>query len=135
MTQWAWIDHRGKPVFKFRSDNRSFASSDRRLIPSDGFYEFTVPANPKQRLKDKWLFTLVGEPWFWIAGIVKDGCFTMLTTAPGEDVKPYHDRQVVVLPRRQGIEWLDLTRPEAELLRPLPVRSLGIGRTTWRGKE
>src|SRR3546814_5300328 len=78
MTQWAWIDHRGKPVFNFRSENRSFASSDRRLIPSDGFYEFTVPANPKQRLKDKWLFTLVGEPWFWIAGIVKDGCFTML---------------------------------------------------------
>src|SRR3546814_15903973 len=97
MTQWAWIDHRGKPVFNFRSENRSFASSDRRLIPSDGFYEFTVPANPKQRLKDKWLFTLVGEPWFWIAGIVKDGCFTMLTTAPGADVKPYHDRKVGVL--------------------------------------
>src|SRR3546814_7278627 len=52
MTQWAWIDHRGKPVFNFRSENRSFASSDRRLIPSDGFYEFTVPANPKPRLKD-----------------------------------------------------------------------------------
>jgi putative SOS response-associated peptidase YedK len=126
MMPWAWLDPRGKPVFNFRSDGRSFAKSERRLVPADGFYEFTASKDPKQKLKDKWLFTLAGEPWFWIAAIVRDGCFTMLTTQPGPDVKPYHDRQVVVLPPRRGLAWLDLTQPERELLRPLPAGSLHV---------
>jgi putative SOS response-associated peptidase YedK len=126
MMPWAWPGPGGKPVFNFRSDGRSFANSDRRLVPADGFYEFTAPRDPKRRRKDKWLFTLVGEPWFWIAAIVRDGCFTLLTTAPGPDVKPYHDRQVVVLPRREALAWLDLTRPEPDLLRPLPAGSLRV---------
>lgn len=123
---WAWPGPGGKPVFNFRSDGRSFAGSTRCLIPADGFYEFTAPADPKQKRKDRWLFTLAGEAWFWIAGIVRDGCFAMLTTAPGPDVAPYHDRQVVVLPQRDALAWLDLTRPERELLRPLPAGSLSV---------
>jgi putative SOS response-associated peptidase YedK len=69
-------------------------------------------------------FTLEREPWFWIAGLVKEGAFTMLTTVPGEDIAPYHDRQIVVLRRDEGLAWLDLSRPEAELLRPLPAGRL-----------
>ncbi|WP_394760738.1 SOS response-associated peptidase [Phenylobacterium sp.] len=124
VTPWAWKTPRGKPVFNFRSEGRSFAKSDRCLIPADGFYEFTAPDDPKQKRKDKHLFTLEGEPWFWIAGLVKEGAFTMLTTAPGEDIAPYHDRQIVVLGRDEGPAWLDLSRPETELLRPLPAGSL-----------
>lgn len=126
LVQWAWPGPHGKPVFNYRSDGRSFAASDRRLIPADGFYEFTAPKDPKQKRKDRWLFTLAGEPWFWIVAIVKNGCFTMLTTEPGEDVRPYHDRQVAVLPPRDALAWLDLTRPEGELLRPLPAGSLDV---------
>jgi putative SOS response-associated peptidase YedK len=126
MMPWAWPGPGGKPVFNFRSDGRSFAKSDRRLIPADGFYEFTAPKDPKQKRKDRWLFTLAGEPWFWIAAIVRDGCFAMLTTAPGPDIAPYHDRQVAVLPRREGLAWLELTKPEGELLRPLPAGSLEV---------
>lgn len=48
----------------------------------------------------------------------------MLTTAPGPDIAPYHDRQIVVLPRQAGLDWLDLSKPEAEILRPLPAGSL-----------
>jgi putative SOS response-associated peptidase YedK len=87
-----------------------------------------APADPKQKRKDKWRFTLAGVDWFCIAGIIRAGaidgkpCFTMLTTEPGEDVAPYHDRQVVVLQREDWAAWLDL--PEAELLRPLPTGSL-----------
>lgn len=117
---WAWKTPRGKPVFNFRSEGRSFAKSDRCLIPADGFYEFTAPADPKKKLKDKHLFTLAGEPWFWIAGLVKEGAFTMLTTEPGPDIAPFHGRQIVVLPRQEGVAWLDLSRPEADILRPLP---------------
>jgi putative SOS response-associated peptidase YedK len=128
MVQWAWPGPGGQPVFNFRSDGRSFAKSDRRLVPADGFYEFTAPDEPGQKLKTKWCFTLAGEPWFWVAAIVRDGCFTMPTTPPGPDIKPYHDRQVAVLHPRQALEWLDLTRPEAELLQPLPAGSLEVER-------
>ncbi len=121
---WAWKSPKGAPVFNFRSEGRRFGKSDRCLIPADGFYEFTASDNPKQKLKHKHLFTLSSEPWFWIAGLVKEGAFTMLTTSPGPDVAPYHGRQVVVLPRSEGLAWLDLSKPEAELLKPLRCGSL-----------
>jgi putative SOS response-associated peptidase YedK len=124
VTPWAWKTPRGVPVFNFRSEKRHFDKSDRCLIPADGFYEFTKPIDPKQKLKDKHLFTLKGEPWFWIAGLVKNGAFTMLTTEPGPDVAPYHDRQIVLLPRTEGMEWLDLSKPEGKILRRLPGGSL-----------
>lgn len=123
-TRWAWKGPAGKPVFNFRSEGRDFSRSDRCLILTNGFYEFTAPADPKRKRKDKHLFTLAGEPWFFIAGIVRDGAFAMLTCAPGPDMAPYHDRQVVVLRPRDGAAWLDLTRPEADLLRPTPSGGL-----------
>jgi putative SOS response-associated peptidase YedK len=119
-----------KPIFNFRSEGRTFGKSPRCLIPASHFVEFTAPADPKQKRKDKWRFTLAGADWFCIAGIIRPdaldaaACFTMLTTEPGPDVAPYHDRQVVVLLREHWRAWLDLARPEAELLRPLPAGSL-----------
>ena len=50
--------------------------------------------------------------------------FTLLTTDPGPDVASIHDRQMVVLDRADWIPWLDLSRPESELLHPLPAGSL-----------
>jgi putative SOS response-associated peptidase YedK len=50
----------------------------------------------------------------------------MLTTQPGPDVKGIHDRQFVVLRPEQWRHWLDLSRPEADLLRPLPGGSLDL---------
>ena len=32
--------------------------------------------------------------------------------------------QIVVLPRAEGMDWLNLAKPEAEILRPLPKGSL-----------
>lgn len=52
----------------------------------------------------------------------------MLTTEPGADVARYHDRQVVVLRGDQGRDWLDLARPEAELLRSAPPGALSVER-------
>jgi putative SOS response-associated peptidase YedK len=52
--------------------------------------------------------------------------FTILTTEPGPDVAPIHNRQVVVLDRKDGFAWLDLTCPEAELLQPLSAGSLTV---------
>lgn len=56
----------------------------------------------------------------------KPPTFTMLTTDPGPDVAPYHNRQVVVLQPHEWVAWLSLTKPEAELLRPLPIGSLAV---------
>jgi putative SOS response-associated peptidase YedK len=52
--------------------------------------------------------------------------FTLLTIEPGQDVAPIHNRQMVVLHRADWLAWLDLTRPEAELLRPLPDGTLEV---------
>lgn len=116
----AWKGPQGRPVFNYRSEDREFATSARCLIPTDAFYEFTE-AEPGQKRKTKWRFTMAGEEWFWIAGIVKDGAWAMLTTGPGPDIAPYHDRQVVVLKPTYGADWLDLRCPAGELLVPSPA--------------
>lgn len=124
---FAWKGPNGRPVFNFRSDGRRFDGARRCLVPASGFFEFTDP-QPGQKRKTRWRFTLSGSDWFWMAGIVRDGAFALLTTTPGDDVAPYHDRQVVVFPPDGGIDWLTLDRPEAELLRPSAPGALDVVR-------
>jgi len=118
---------KGAPVINFRSEGRRFPVG-RCLIPASHFFEFTGTKSPKE----KWKFTKAEEDWFCFAGLwrpMPDGtgeAFTLLTTEPGPDVAPIHNRQVVVLDRAHWLAWLDLTRPETELLRPLPAGSLSV---------
>jgi len=128
--RWSWPGPSGKPVYNFRSEGREF-SSGRCLIVADGFYEFTTPTDPRQKRKDRWLFTSVAEPLIGIAGLVRDApgigeAFTMLTTEPGPDVAPYHGRQIAVLPMADWRAWLDYSQPANALLRPLPAGSLEV---------
>ncbi|HEX8641358.1 MAG TPA: SOS response-associated peptidase [Allosphingosinicella sp.] len=128
--RWSWPGPGGKPVYNFRSEGREFKAG-RCLIVVDGFYEFTAPADPKAKRKHKWLFTRAGEDWFCIAGLWRldpkvGEAFTILTTAPGPDVAPYHDRQVAVLDRADWAGWLDPEVPAAELLRPLAPGTLKV---------
>ncbi|CAA9512010.1 MAG: hypothetical protein AVDCRST_MAG62-593 [uncultured Sphingomonas sp.] len=128
--RWSWPGPGGKPVYNFRSDGREFGSG-RCLILADGFYEFTAPADPKQKRKDRWLFTAADGDMLGIAGLVRavpdiGEAFTMLTCAPGPDVAPYHSRQVAVLPPASWREWLDGTAPAADLLAPLPPGTLRV---------
>jgi putative SOS response-associated peptidase YedK len=127
---WAWKGPRGNPVFNFVSEKRDFSKSNRVLIPATGFYEYTAPEKPKVKLKDRHLFRLKGEDMFWIAGIVKEDCFAMLTTAPGSDIESYHDRQICVLAPHSWMDWLYLTRDVSELFTPLPGGTLDV--TTLR---
>jgi putative SOS response-associated peptidase YedK len=128
--RWSWPGPGGKPVFNFRSDGREF-SSGRCLIVADGFFEFTKPEDPKAKRKHKWQFTLREAEQFAIAGLWRTDpqvgeAFTMLTTQPGEDVRPYHNRQVVVLPPSEFGRWLDPQVPASELAKPLPAGSLEV---------
>jgi putative SOS response-associated peptidase YedK len=115
---------RAGPVFNFRSEGRHFGDSNRCLIPASAFFEFTGEKYPKTRHR----FRMIGEPVFAIAGLWRKGdageAFTMLTTEPGPDIEPIHDRQIVVLQPGQWTQWLYLARPEAELLQPLPAGTL-----------
>ena len=130
--RWSWPGQNGKPVYNFRSDGRELASG-RCLIPADGFYEFTDPADKKKKRKDKWLFTKAGEPWFCIAGIWRSDknvgeAFTMLTRPPGPDISPYHDRQIAILDRENWAAWLDHAVSVKATLKPLPAGSLAVER-------
>ena len=127
--RWGFPPGRAKapPVINFRSEGRRFASG-RCLVPASHFFEFTGTKSPKS----KWRFTKAGEDWFCFAGLWRPAqgevpeSFTLLTTEPGPDIAPIHNRQVVVLERTDWKAWLDLTRPESELLRPLPQGSLMV---------
>ncbi len=128
--RWSWPGPNGKPVYNYRADGREFPRG-RCLIVADGFYEFTTPEDPAKKRKDKWLFTLADEPVFCIAGLWRDDpkvgeAYTMLTCPPGEDVAPFHDRQVAVLGPNDWAAWLDPSVPAAELIRPLPSGSLRV---------
>lgn len=127
--KFGWPAPRPKagPVFNFKSDGRHFADSRRCLVILSGFYEFVGTKCPKA----KYRFTLKDSPVMGIAGLwseADDGSlsFTMLTTAPGPDIEPYHDRQVCVLAPKDWAAWLFLTRPEEDLLRPLPAGALEV---------
>ncbi|HTV69610.1 MAG TPA: SOS response-associated peptidase [Rhizobiaceae bacterium] len=119
---------KGGPVFNFRSEGRSFGESKRCLIPASAFFEFTGKKSPKAKHR----FSLAGGTMMAIAGLWREGAgnqppaFTMLTTEPGPDIKPYHDRQVVVLQPLDWSHWLHLTRPETDLLKPLPAGALSV---------
>ena len=132
MMRWSWPSPKGAPVFNFRSENRTFERTKRCLIPADGFYEFTTSSDPKSKRKDKWLFTMADSDLFAIAGTWRgaaaggEDAWTMLTCAPGPDVTPYHDRQVVVLRPEKWAEWLSGTRNERELLVPSPAGTLSV---------
>lgn len=128
--RWSWPGPGGRPVYNFRSDGRAITAG-RCLIPADGFYEFTDPADRKKKRKDKWLFTRTGARWFCIAGIWRTTpevgeAFTMLTMPPGPDVAPYHDRQIAILDRADWAAWLDPSVAANTLLKPLPAGSLAV---------
>jgi putative SOS response-associated peptidase YedK len=134
--KFGWPPPRPKagPVFNFKSDGRSFKDSRRCLIILSGFFEFTGTKYPKAKHR----FSLKDSPIMAIAGLwseADDGTlsFTMLTTSPGPDIQPYHDRQVCVLRPGDWADWLFLTKSEAELLRPLPAGSLVV--ETVRGES
>jgi putative SOS response-associated peptidase YedK len=119
---------KGRAVINFKSEGRSFANSRRCLVPASHFYEFKGAKAPKSKFK----FTLRDEPWFCFAGLWSQGspekgeAFTLLTTAPGPDVEPIHSRQMVVLKSSDWAAWLDLSKPENELLGALPAGSLAV---------
>jgi len=119
--KWGLVPQQPKrpPVINYRSEGRAFERG-RCLIPASSFFEFTGTKTPKTR----WRFTRTDGDWFCIAGFQagagEDQRFSMLTCDPGPDIAPIHDRQIVVLDRRDWASWM-AGAPAAELLVPSPA--------------
>lgn len=120
--RWGFPRPKGGPVINFRSDGRRFPLG-RCLIPADSFYEFTGTKTPKTR----WRFTAAAGGLLGIAGLVREDRFTMLTTEPGPDISPYHDRQVVLLSPSLWGAWLREGGEGLEL-GPAPAGTLAVER-------
>jgi putative SOS response-associated peptidase YedK len=111
------------PLFNFRSEGRHFADSPRCIVPASAFFEFTGEKSPKTKHR----FVLQGAPIMGIAGRYwpEENAFAMLTTSPGPDVSPYHDRQIVILRPELWADWLFLQPGnEGQLLKHLPAGAL-----------
>ena len=128
--RWSWPNAGGKPLYNLKSDGRSFGER-RCLAVADGFYEYTAPSDPKAKRKDRWLFRPVEGALIGIAAIWRDHpdvgeAFTLLTAEPGEDVKPFHHRQIVLVPPERWRDWLDPKVPSRDLLAPTPPGFLSV---------
>jgi putative SOS response-associated peptidase YedK len=127
--RWSWPSPNGKPVFNMRSDGREFPK-DRCLVPLDGFYEYTKPDDPAQKRKTCWLFRPTGQE-FAIAGLLRSNpevgeAFTLLTTTPGPDVAPYHNRQIALLRPGEWRAWLDGSARSLDMLHPTAAGELDV---------
>jgi putative SOS response-associated peptidase YedK len=113
------------PVFNFRWEGRPFADNRRCMIlpPRSSSSRARHPPSTASHRRGP-------RSWHRRAMARRSGnhapAFTMLTTEPGPDVAAAHNRQIVVLRREGRRHWLDLSKPEAELLRPLPEGSLDV---------
>lgn len=127
--RWSWPGKQG-PVYNFRTEGFGGRPPDlsgkRCLVLCDGFYEFTDPvvARPKDKRLDKWLFTLRDHCWFCMAGIWRSDpkvgeAFTLLTMDAGEEIQPFHHRQIIPLARNQWADWLNPAVPAEDILKYL----------------
>ena len=128
--RWSWPLASGKPLYNFKSEGRDFPER-RCLAIADGFYEYTAPADPKAKRKDRWLFTptqgeLIGIAAIWRAHAEVGEAFTLLTAEPGEDVRPLHHRQIVLVLPARWRDWLDPAVPSRDLLVPTPPGFLTV---------
>lgn len=95
-----------KPAF------RKAYSSQRCLVPADGFYEWKKVNKQKVphyiRLKSQEMFAFAGlwEAWKDVEGKIKN-TFTIITTEANELMKPLHHRMPVILPNHLEKDWLE----------------------------
>lgn len=130
-TGYRMINARSETVLESRAYSLLIRSSSSRcLVPADGFFEWTDPAEPGGPRRPVRFTVDSGQP-FAMAGLRTEreweggrlvSC-TIITTEANETVRPIHDRMPVILsgPEAEAV-WLDPSvRPQEaqELLLPL----------------
>ena len=114
---------KARPVVNLRAEGRVFDNRERTgrcLVPVSSFYEFTGDRYPKAR----WVFRDAEAPFLALAGIWRAGeagegaAFALLTTEPGPDVAPYHDRGVIPVLSERWADWLFAESFPADVIAP-----------------
>lgn len=112
---------KARPVVNLRAEGRAFENRERTgrcLVPVSGFYEFTGDRYPKTR----WVFRDPQAPFLALAAVWRAGegggpaSFALLTTSPGPDVAPYHDRGVIPVRTERWADWLFGERFPADVI-------------------
>ena len=122
----------GRPFNLVRSEGRTFPTH-RCLVPAS---EFRLT-----RRGQRYTFSLADGDWFYFAGIWRPAskdwpeAYAILTVAANAEVAPFHDRQMAVLRRQQRMDWLDLSCPEDELLRPPRRGTFRVERMFAKARE
>jgi putative SOS response-associated peptidase YedK len=104
----------------------------RCLVPATHYFEWTG----EKGAKVMWRFTVPAQETFAFPGLWDRAgpegdeyeSFTLLTSAPGPDQAPYHNRQPVILERSQWAEWLDLANDMAPTFQGSPAGTIAATR-------
>jgi putative SOS response-associated peptidase YedK len=136
---------RGNPLTNARSESVSVTSgfreayaARRALVPANWYFEWTTdPERPKGK-KLMWKFTAPAQetfafPGLWNRSETADGAidsFTLLTSVPGPDQAPFHNRQPVILERAQWADWLNPANDMAPSFRGSPAGTIIAERFT-----
>jgi len=96
----------------------------RCLVPANQFYEWTGPKGKKV----KWTFRPDSGDWFCFAGIWEKAqtaeggieSFALLTAPGGEIMRPFHDRQPIVLNPETYNAWLNDEMAALEICKKPP---------------
>lgn len=106
-----------KPLFR-----QAFLSR-RCVVPSAGFFEWAKKEGvPK---KEKYLFTLPGEPVLYMAGLYNESPeglprFVILTAAANSSMSEIHDRMPVILRKSELSSWIRSSQKASEYLARIP---------------
>lgn len=128
--RWGFVGPTGgEPIINIRSEGRLFRKN-RSLVPATELDLFTGNASPKVR----WRVRLKDSDWFCFAGVWREArgnwpeSFAVLTSPAAPDLAGLTDRQLAVLAPEDARAWLTLSRPQSEILRPLPKGSYIVDR-------
>ena len=117
----AWPEER--PFEVVRAEGRTFPSN-RCVVPASEFFH--------NRRGRRYRFTRIDGDHFYLAGIWRPAtprwtsAYAALTVEANDDVRPYAERQMVVVPRGRQMDWLDHLCAEAEILRELPAHTFKV---------
>lgn len=107
------INARAETVAEKPSYRKPF-QRQRCLVPVTGFFEWQKVAGARAKtpmhiaLKTKKLFVFAGLCDLWKAPDSRElRTFTIITTAAGDLMQPIHERQPVILDRKDWQAWLD----------------------------
>ncbi len=112
---------------------RGLVLKKRALIPADGFYEWKrLPEGNKERKqpfyirpKNKCVFSFAGvwETWKDVEG-KELKTYSIITTAPNEEMSSVHNRMPVILHQEDEGSWLEPSKVKREEIEPFltPLR-------------